>query len=364
MSPMVPASEPSFVTRLGLALAAPRWALAIAGDRRNPGRPGNDLVRVIGLGLVAGYVQVIVVAAWLSISLGTVQLSALASVVASALIAPMAALVVAAGGLWLSAGKARSLGRAFDLACVSAVPLMLVLMVSSAVAAVTSLGGSPVWQLVVLGAAFGWFGAVIALALPVARISASVAAVPPEAVATRGRRAGRGVLLGLAALVAAQLGWIVWDLDAVRPVLPARPAPAFALPQVGAQGALGARWELPQEGPGRVVVLDFWATWCGVCVKGMPQMEHLRRTRPEVEFVAINLDDAKQAREFFDKSGFGLRLLFDDSEVAARYGVTSLPHAVVIDPRGVVHKVFRGHPSGLAAVLDSLRDAPAAPTTR
>lgn len=348
---MVPASEPSFATRLGLALASPRWALAIAGDRRNPGRPGNDLVRVIGLGLFAGYAQVIVVALWLSLSLRTVQLSVLASVAASALVAPMAALVLAAGALWLAAGKARSLGRAFDLACVSAVPLMLVLMVAAAATGLTSLGGARLWQLVVLGAGFGWFGAVIALALPVARVSVSVAAVPPEGIARRGRKVGRATLLGLIALVVAQLGWIAWHPDAVRPVLPARPAPAFALPEVGPQGSLGARWELPAAGRGRVVVIDFWATWCGVCVKGLPSMEALRAAHPEVDFVAVNLDDAQAARELFDKLGVQIKLLYDNAEVAARYGVTSLPHVVVLDPHGVVREVYRGHPSGLAAAL-------------
>lgn len=332
-------------------MAAPRWALAIAGDRRNPGRPGNDLIRVIGLGMGVGYLQVLVVAVWLSVSLGTVEFSALASVLAATLIAPMAAMVLAAAALWLSAGKARNLGRAFDLACVAAVPLMLVLLVAAAPSGMFSLAGSRLWQLVVLGLSFGWFGAVIALAVPVVRVTVSVAAVPPAEVARRGRRVGGAIAIGLAVLVVAQLGWIALHREDVRPVAPAHPAPAFALPEVGAQGALGARWKLPAEGPGRVVVLDFWATWCGVCVKGMPQMEYLRRTHPEVEFVTINLDDAKEARELFDQSGYGLRLLFDDSEVAVRYGVTSLPHAVVIDPRGVVRKVFRGHPSGLAAVL-------------
>lgn len=351
MSPMVPASEPSFLTRLGLALAAPRWALAIAGDRRNPGRSGNDLMRVIGLGLVAGYAHVLVVAAWLSISLGTLELSVLASVLASALIAPMAALVLAAAALWLAAGKARNLGRAFDLACVAAVPLMLVLLVAAAASGMTSLAGARLWQLVVLGAAFGWFGAVIALALPVVRVSVSVAAVAPAEVARRGHRVGRASLLGLVALVIVQLGWIAWHRDDVRPVAPARPAPAFALPQVGPQGALGARWELPAAGRGRVVVLDFWATWCGVCVKGLPQMDALRRAHPEVDFAAINLDDAKAARELFDERGLGLGLLYDDAGVAARYGVTSLPHVVVLDPSGVVRKVFRGHPRELEAAL-------------
>ena len=343
---------PSFATRLGLALVEPRWAFAVAGDRRNPGRSGSDLLRVMGLTLLAGHLRALVVAVWLAVSvhpgLGVRTLGAVAS---SALTLPLGFLLISAAVLWLGAGKARDVGRAFDLACVAAAPLLLVLLLGVTFTQFLALEGVPAVGLVVLSAAFGWAGALVALGLGTARITVSVAAVPPAEVARRGQRAGRAALGVLALVAALQLTWIALHTDDLRPVTAAQHAPAFALPEVGPGGALGARWELSPGQRGRAVVIDFWATWCGVCLKGLPHVEELRKAHPEIDVVAINLDDAAAARQLFDERQWGLRLLYDDAGVATRYGVTALPHLVVIDRQGVVHEVVRGHPKDLEALL-------------
>lgn len=347
-----PESELSFVTRLGLALVEPRWALAVAGDRRAPGRSGSDLLRVMGLALVAGHLRALVVAGWLAVAVHPgLGVRTLGAVISAVLTVPLGFLVISAAVLWLVAGRARNVGRAFDLACVPAVPLLLVLLVGLAVSQLLELQGVSAVGLVVMGLGFGWAGALVTLAFSTARILVSVAAVPPAEVARRGRLAGRAALAVTAAIFAVQLGFVVLHTDDLRPVAPRERAPAFALPEVGAGGALGARWELAPGKRGRVVVLDFWATWCGICLKGLPHLEALRVAHPEVDVVSINLDDAAAARQLFDEKKWGLVLLHDNADVAVRYGVTSLPHLVVIDRDGTVREVKIGHPGDLESLL-------------
>ena len=93
---------------------------------------------------------------------------------------------------------------------------------------------------------------------------------------------------------------------------------------------------------GKIVVLVFWATWCGPCLKAMPKLEAFARRHPEIAVLAINLDDAVQARAIFSERGYTLTLLAGDQKTSDRYGVTSIPHTVLIDRAGTVRRVFRG----------------------
>jgi thiol-disulfide isomerase/thioredoxin len=184
-----------------------------------------------------------------------------------------------------------------------------------------------------------------------------VAAAPPRDVIARGRRVGH-IALGVAAAMAAlQLGWIALHAEELRPVTSDEPAPAFALPEIGAGGKLGAKIAVRPGQPAlpasevRPILIDFWATWCGVCLRGMPQLEAFRKAHPEIDMISVNLDDAVVARQIFDAKGYGLRLLFDDNAVSKRYNVSVLPHLVVVDRNGRVHQVVRGHPGELEALL-------------
>ncbi len=345
--------QPSFVTRLGLAVVEPRWAFAVAGDRRNPGRSGSDLLRTIGIALMAGQLRALVVAVWLAAAVHPgLGVRMVGAVVSAALTLPLGFLLLGAVVLWIVGGQARNVGRAFDLACVPAVPLVLVLQLGVLVALGLGLHQHAGLTLVVLGAAFGWSGALVALGFATARVNVSIAAVPPPEVAARGQRAGRAVLALLAVATLAQGAWVVTHLDELRPVAPSEPPPTFALPEVGKGGALGPRWALTSGARERPVVLDFWATWCGVCLKGLPKLDAFRAAHPEVEVVSINVDDAAAGRALFDQKQWGLRLLYDDAQVANRYGVTGLPHLVVIGKDGMVKHVVRGHPSDLEALVE------------
>lgn len=109
---------------------------------------------------------------------------------------------------------------------------------------------------------------------------------------------------------------------------------------------------------GKVVLLDFWATWCGPCIAAMPGLAALAREHAaEVEVIAINLDDAAEARAIFDRSGYQMRLVADDGTISQRYGVTTIPHTVVIDRAGIVRSVHRGGGKAAEHEVERMLDA-------
>ena len=86
---------------------------------------------------------------------------------------------------------------------------------------------------------------------------------------------------------------------------------------------------------GKVVILDYWATWCGPCRKSFPSMQKLYeqyKGNPEVQFAIVNVwervdDRDKHVREFLEKnSDLTFPVFFDkDDEVVSKYGVTGIP---------------------------------------
>nr|MDQ3370349.1 TlpA family protein disulfide reductase [Myxococcota bacterium] len=153
--------------------------------------------------------------------------------------------------------------------------------------------------------------------------------------------------------VALHVTWIVRHLDAMRPVSDGARAPAFTLPAIGAAGVLGERRGIA---PGKITVIDFWATWCQPCIKALPKLERLAREHPDIDVVTINLDDAPAARALWDAQQYTMKLLADDGDVSLRYGVTTIPHTVVIDRDGIVRRVGRGSALDVAATVRALTD--------
>jgi thiol-disulfide isomerase/thioredoxin len=100
---------------------------------------------------------------------------------------------------------------------------------------------------------------------------------------------------------------------------------------------------------GKVVVLTFWATWCGYCLKELPVLENLQRRvgKSRIEVVAINTDKDRahyvaMRRRLKD---FQLTMTADerDGEVAKHYAVTGLPFIVMINKAGRVAQVHVGY---------------------
>lgn len=101
---------------------------------------------------------------------------------------------------------------------------------------------------------------------------------------------------------------------------------------------------------GKVVYLDFWASWCAPCAEALPALERLRHEFPASDFqvVAVNVDhDPAAARIFLDRRPVGYPSAFDpDGELPGRFGVRTMPTSFLIDRKGVVRHVHEGFRKG------------------
>jgi thiol-disulfide isomerase/thioredoxin len=331
-------ASPGWLTRIGLAVGRPRWALAIAADRRYAGRSGSEL-------------RWLAAAVWLGGAVNAgLGLRAAMRVVTGALTVDLGALLVGALVVFALAGRRRNLGRAFDLACVAVLPVVLVQLAEDAVLAPVAGVALPAvlsWPL-----ALGWMGALIALAIGPARSAARPPVLPAPAVRP-GRWIGALVAAVAALGAAGQVVWISGNLDLVRPMKSGVEAPAIALPRIGPGGALGDRVTLAAS-RGKITVLDFWATWCKPCLAAMPRLDRVARSHPDVAVIAVNLDDAAAARALFDQRGYAMTLVADAGDTSQRYSVSTIPHTVIIDRRGVVREVVHGT-ADIAAMVEAIR---------
>ncbi|MBI3894207.1 MAG: TlpA family protein disulfide reductase [Candidatus Wallbacteria bacterium] len=107
---------------------------------------------------------------------------------------------------------------------------------------------------------------------------------------------------------------------------------------------------------GRVVVLDFWATWCPPCRKAIPRIQSLSKRfsdRP-VTVLGINMDQGKSPeaiRQFLSENSIAFGQVLDGGPIAQKYGVQGIPCTVVIDKDGIVRQVHTGYSNDLEGVL-------------
>ena len=122
-------------------------------------------------------------------------------------------------------------------------------------------------------------------------------------------------------------------------------APSFAAPSLTGPGTV----ELGKY-RGKIVYLDFWASWCGPCLKAIPEIEEMRSEFPEDQFqiVAVNLDQKeKKALRFLEKNPIGYPSASDPKgRLPGQFGVETMPTSYLIDRDGVIRYVHRGFSRG------------------
>lgn len=125
----------------------------------------------------------------------------------------------------------------------------------------------------------------------------------------------------------------------------AEPAPDFWLPSL-----LGDETLRLSSLRGKVVYLDFWASWCAPCVVSLPEMAALYKqlASREFEIVAISLDESKSdAHRFIQKINPPYPVLFDDKKrTPLDYSVSAMPMAFLIDKDGQVRETYKGYQKG------------------
>ena len=122
-------------------------------------------------------------------------------------------------------------------------------------------------------------------------------------------------------------------------------APSFSAPSLLGDGNI----ELSKY-RGKVVYLDFWASWCGPCLTAIPEIEEMRSEFPADRFqiVAVNLDQhEKKALRFLKKNPIGYPSASDPKgQLPGQFGVDTMPTSYLIDGEGVIQYVHRGFTRG------------------
>lgn len=106
---------------------------------------------------------------------------------------------------------------------------------------------------------------------------------------------------------------------------------------------------------GRVVLVDFWATWCAPCVAATPGLKRLARKYAEAPFtlVGISLDRNENAwKTYVERQKMDWPQYLDNGRIANLYKVRPIPTYVVIDHEGIVRAVKTGYGSGTDGWLD------------
>ena len=131
-----------------------------------------------------------------------------------------------------------------------------------------------------------------------------------------------------------------------------KPAPDFTLDLLD-----GKKFHLA-ENQGHIVILDFWATWCGPCIQAMPQVERVAKEFGDrgVRLIAVNLQESpKDIKAMLERHKLGVDVALDrDGVVADKYAATAIPQTVIIDKAGGVARLFVG---GGPDFEDRLREA-------
>jgi thiol-disulfide isomerase/thioredoxin len=169
-------------------------------------------------------------------------------------------------------------------------------------------------------------------------------------------RIGLVVAMAMGVGLAGNIRWASKNLGSLLPVRSGQQAPGFTLPRADGQPGQVSLASLR----GRVVVLDFWATWCPPCKAMMPTLEALNTEWKDrgVTFVGVNSDGGiapEDLRAFLTEHGVSYAVVADDEGVANRlYKVRALPTMFIVGKDGHLRETFLGltRKSSIASALE------------
>ena len=136
-------------------------------------------------------------------------------------------------------------------------------------------------------------------------------------------------------------------------------APDFSLAQLDAGDSVRL-----SDYRGRVVIMEFWATWCGPCRFSTPALEVIYKKYRErgVSVLLINQREAPDRIRKWAEQRFTAPILLDDGQVASRYGVQGIPRLFIVDQTGHFAWAHEGYSGGfernLSLILDEMLAGP------
>jgi cytochrome c biogenesis protein CcmG/thiol:disulfide interchange protein DsbE len=147
----------------------------------------------------------------------------------------------------------------------------------------------------------------------------------------------RRVLDGLAILVVLFILYRIFIAPRFLSLANAHPAP-----RVVYQTLAGKPFALAQH-RGRVVFLDFWASWCEPCKLSLPMVERFARAHPEVDVVPVDVGEPRAVAESFARAHDMQHVAIDPQALSQGFfALNGFPTMVVIDPQGRVRATWAG----------------------
>ena len=162
-----------------------------------------------------------------------------------------------------------------------------------------------------------------------------------------------GIVIAAALVVILFVG-LGKDPSEIRSPLIGKPAPEFALREVGT----GRVVDLSQY-RGKPIILNFWATWCGPCWEEHPVLvANARMLQPDVQFLGVVFQDSEdKILGFLQQRGSSYPTVVDDKgKTAIAYGIGGVPETFFVDANGVIRAKYAG-PMSSEILQENLRKA-------
>lgn len=147
--------------------------------------------------------------------------------------------------------------------------------------------------------------------------------------------------------------------ERIRPKLRGDAFPQLALPQLDGVGTLDVT-SLVGDGKGKVLIVDFWASWCGPCKRSLPELSQIAVDYKDKGLVVVGVNrepmERAAAREAWQTIAPSFDSVVDSKGLGERIGLTSLPSSYVVDAAGQIRHIHLGYtaPEKVRAEVDAL----------